>query len=117
MQAAKSHFHAGKLERAQAYLDQAMQLAQDRHYAQLPAIGYRIQGRILQAHGKFDEAQSYLERSLSELAALDDIVEHTRTVEAYGLFFLARNHEGDHEHGAALLEQARETFDQLGVNG
>jgi tetratricopeptide (TPR) repeat protein len=117
MQAAKTHFHADKLEGAQSYLDQAMQLAQDRHYAQLPAIGYRIQGRILQAQGKFDEAQSYFERSLAELDALDDIAEHTRTVEAYGLFFLARNREGDHEHGMSLLTQARATFDQLGVNG
>jgi tetratricopeptide (TPR) repeat protein len=117
LQAAKSHFHADKLEEAEFYLDQAMQLAQERHYAQLPAIGYRLQGRILQAYGKFDEAQSYFERSLAELAALEDIVEHTRTIEAYGLFFFARNRQGDQEQGRALLTQARETFDRLGVNG
>jgi tetratricopeptide (TPR) repeat protein len=117
LQAAKSHFHAGKPEEAQYYLDQAMDLAQERHYGQLPAIGHRIQGRILQAQGRFDEAQSYLERSLAELAALEDVVEHTRTLEAYGLFFLARNREGDCEHGRALLACARETFDRLGVNG
>jgi len=33
--------------------------------------------------GDFDEAQSCFKRSLAGLAAIDDMVEHTRTQEAY----------------------------------
>jgi tetratricopeptide (TPR) repeat protein len=116
-QAAKAHLYAGKVEDAQRYLDQAMQLAQRRHYRQLPATGWRLQGRIWQILGKFEEAQPCFERSLAELAAIDDIVEHARTQEAYGLFYLARKREGDTERGQALIESARATFQRLGVNG
>jgi len=117
VQSAKAHLYAGKVEDAQRYLDQAMQLAQSRHYRQLPAIGWRLQGRIWYAQGSFDEAQPCFERSLAELAAIDDIVELARTQEAYGLFYVARNREGDAERGQALLDSARATFQRLGVNG
>ncbi len=45
------------------------------------------------------------------------MVEYARTEEAYGLFYLARNREGDAERGQTLLNRARATFQQLGVNG
>jgi predicted ATPase/DNA-binding SARP family transcriptional activator len=118
VQSAKAHLYAGKLEDAQQYLEQAMQLAQSRHYRQLPAIGWRLQGRIWYAQGNFDEAQPCFERSLVELAAIDDIVELARTQEAYGLFYVARNREGDDaERGQALIDSARATFQRLGMNG
>jgi predicted ATPase/DNA-binding SARP family transcriptional activator len=117
VQAAKSYFHAGKAEEAQVFLEQAMQLALDRQYRQLPAIGERLQGRIWQAQGRFDEAQPCFERSLTSLRAIDDVVEYARTEEAYGLYYLARKREGDVERGQSLLASARDTFIQLGVNG
>jgi DNA-binding SARP family transcriptional activator/tetratricopeptide (TPR) repeat protein len=117
LQASKAHFHAGKIEGAQHYLDQSIQLAQEHHYRQLPAIGHRLQGRILQAQGQFDLAQSYFEQSLEELATLNDKVEYARTQQAYGLFFCARNQVGDQERGSALLQQANTMFGELGVNG
>lgn len=117
IQAAKSHFYAGKLEKAQIYLDQGMQLALRHEYRQLPAICWRIQGRIWQGQGRFEEAQPCFERSLTELEPLDDKVEYARTEEAYGLFYLARNKEGDLERGHALINSAHTTFKQLGVNG
>lgn len=117
VQAAKAHFHAGRPEQAQTYLDEGMQLAQSRHYRQLPAIAERLQGRIWQAQGRFEEAEPYFERSLAELQAIDDPVEYARTEEAYGLFFLARDREGDMERGQALLKSAEATFKRLGVNG
>jgi tetratricopeptide (TPR) repeat protein len=117
MQAAKAHIFAGKIKEAQRYLDQAMQLAESRQYRQLPAIGQRLQGRIWQTQGKFEQAQPCFERSLAELLALGDIVEHARTEEAYGLFYLARGQEGDAERGQALIESAKATFKRLGVNG
>ena len=117
VQAAKSYFYADEPEEAQAYLDQAVQLALDRHYYQLPAIGERLQGRIWQAQGRFDEAQPCLERSLASLRAIDDVVEFARSEEAYGLYYLARKQDGDVERGQALLESARETYKRLGVNG
>jgi len=117
VQAAKSHRYAGKIEEAQQYLDQAMQYAQSRHYRQLPAIGQRLQGRIWQAQGHFEEAQPWFERSLAELEALDDQVEYARTQEAYGLFFQERKQAGDEERGRKLLERAREIFQRLGVKG
>ena len=58
------------------YLDQAMQYAQSRQYRQLPALGQRLQGRIWQAQGQFEEALPCFERSLAELEALDDQVEY-----------------------------------------
>jgi predicted ATPase/DNA-binding SARP family transcriptional activator len=116
-QTAKAHFFAGKAEEGQHYLDQAMQLAESRHYRQLPAICQRLQGRIWQAQGKFEQAQPCFERSLSELLALGDVVEHARTEEAYGLFYLERGQAGDAERGQALTESARATFKRLGVNG
>ena len=91
VQAAKSYFYAGKAEEAQVYLEQAMQLALDRQYCQLPAIGERLQGRIWQAQGRFDEAQPCFERSLASLRAIDDVVEYARSEEAYGLYYLARD--------------------------
>src|SRR5437588_277274 len=45
VQSAKAHFYVGKVEEAQSYLDQGMQMAESRQYRQLPAIGRRIQGR------------------------------------------------------------------------
>lgn len=117
IQAAKAHIFAGKLEEAERYLDQAMQLAESRRYRQLPAIGQRLQGRIWQNQGKFEQAQPCFERSLAELLALGDVVEHARTEEAYGLFYLARGHEGDAERGQAFIESAKATFKRLGVNG
>jgi tetratricopeptide (TPR) repeat protein len=56
LQAAKAYFHTGETESAQHFLYQAMQFAQEHHYRQLPAIGQRLQGRILQAQAKFDQA-------------------------------------------------------------
>lgn len=117
MQTAKAHFYAGKLEEAQSYLNQAMELAESRQYQQLPAIGQRLQGRIWQAQGRFDEAQPCFERSLTELSAIDDVVERARTEEAYGLFYLARGKGDDAERGEMLIESARGTFQRLGVNG
>ena len=117
VQAAKAYFFAGKPTQAQYYLDQGMELAQSRQYRQLPAIGRRLQGRIYQAQGRYEEAQPCFERSLAELLALDDVVEYARTQEAYGLFFLARSSEGDLERGQKLVKSAQETFERLGVNG
>ncbi len=117
VQAAKSYFYDGKLDKAQKYLDEAMQLARSRQYYQLPAIGQRLQGRILQAHRKFAEAQPYFEQSLATLEAIDDQVEYARTQETYGDFYLARNQPGDAERGQALIESAKATFRRLGVNG
>jgi predicted ATPase/DNA-binding SARP family transcriptional activator len=117
VQAAKSYFHAGKAEEAQVYLDQAMQLALDRQYRQLPAIGERLQGRIWQAQGRFDEAQPCLERSLARLRVIDDMLEYARSEEAYGIYYLARDKDGDMERGQSLLKNAQETFKRLGVNG
>ena len=94
-----------------------MQLAQSRRYLQLPAIGLRLQGRIWTAQGRFAEAQPCFEQSLSELLALDDPVECARTQEAYGLFYLTRNSEGDFERGQSLMKSAQATFKRLGVNG
>ncbi|HEY6407858.1 MAG TPA: hypothetical protein VIY29_10370, partial [Ktedonobacteraceae bacterium] len=117
LQAAKSHLYAGEIEVAQRYLDQGMHYAQSRHYRQLPAIGQRLQGRIWEAQGRFEEAQPCLERSLAELEALDDQVEYARTQEAYGQFFQRRGQAGDEERGRKLLESAREMYQRLGVKG
>ena len=117
IQAAKSYVHAGKPEEAQTFLDQGLQLALSRQYRQLPAIGERLQGRIWQAQGRFEDAQPCFERSLASLLAIDDAVEHARTEEAYGLFYFARDNKGDVERGRALLKSARETFERLSVNG
>ncbi|HEX9132728.1 MAG TPA: AAA family ATPase, partial [Ktedonobacteraceae bacterium] len=117
IQAAKAYLHAGKPEVAQTYLDQGMQLALSRQYRQLPAIGERLQGRIWQAQGRFEDAQPCFERSFAVLLAIGDAVEHARTEEAYGLFYIARDKEGDVERGQALLESAQGTYERLGVNG
>jgi len=117
IQAAKAYLFADKPTQARFYLDQGMELAYNRQYRQLPAIGQRLQGRIYQAQGKYEEAQPCFERSLAELLSLDDVVECTRTEEAYGLFFLARESKGDVERGQELIKRAQETFKRLGVNG
>ena len=117
VQAARAYFFTGEPEQAQTRLDEAMQMAQDRHYRQLPAIAQRLQGRIWQAQNRFEEALPCFERSLVELQAIDDVVEYARTEEAFGVFFIARNREGDAERGQKLFERARETFRRLGVNG
>jgi tetratricopeptide (TPR) repeat protein len=117
LQAARACFFAGKPEEAQTYLDEGMQLAASRQYRQLPGIGQRLQGRIWQAQGRFEEAQPCFEQSLAELLAIDDVVEHARTQEAYGLFYLERDSPGDMDRGQALIQEARETFKRLGVNG
>jgi tetratricopeptide (TPR) repeat protein len=117
LQAARACFFAGKPEEAQTYLDEGMQLAASRQYRQLPGIGQRLQGRIWQAQGRFEEAQPCFEQSLAELLAIDDVVEYARTQEAYGLFYLERDSPGDMDRGQALIQEARETFKRLGVNG
>jgi predicted ATPase/DNA-binding SARP family transcriptional activator len=118
IQSVKAHYYAGKLEEAQSYLDQAMRLSLERKYRQLPAIGWRLQGRILQEQGQYAAALPYFERSLTELATLDDTLEYARTEEAYGLFYLARQQEpGDSARGQELLDSARATFTRLGVKG
>lgn len=117
VQAARAYLHAGDPASAQAYLDSALQLARERGYRQLPAIAERLQGRIWQAQGRFGDALPCFERSLAELQSLNDLVEHARTEEAFGQFFLARAASGDPERGHALIESARETYRRLGING
>ncbi|HEX7737930.1 MAG TPA: AAA family ATPase [Ktedonobacteraceae bacterium] len=117
LQTAKAYFHAGSLEQAQAYLDQALRFAQEHHYRQLTAIGHRIQGRILQAQKQFTQALPFFEQSQAELISLRDEVEYARTQEAYGLYYRARNQEGDQQLGDTLLQEARAIFTRLGVNG
>jgi DNA-binding SARP family transcriptional activator/tetratricopeptide (TPR) repeat protein len=117
IQAAKTYLHAGKQEAAQTYLDQGMELARSRQYRQLPAIGERLQGRIWQAQGRFEDAQPCFERSFAGFLAINDTVEHARTEEAFGLFYLARDKDGDTERGQSLLKSAQHTFKRLGVNG
>jgi predicted ATPase/DNA-binding SARP family transcriptional activator len=116
-QAARAYFHAGDPASAQTYLDSAMSLARERGYRQLPAIGERLQGRIWQAQGLFADALPCFERSLVELQALNDAVEHARTEEVLGLYFLERAGSGDAARGQALIESARETYRRLGING
>jgi len=117
IQAAKAYFYANQLQRAQWYLDQGMQFMQQRGYRQLPAIGFCLQGRILQAQNKFDEAQSYFEQALNTFMALNDTVELARTQEAYSQFYLARNWEDDDVRGKLLLVTSQATFQQLGIKG
>ncbi|HJT56595.1 MAG TPA: tetratricopeptide repeat protein, partial [Ktedonobacteraceae bacterium] len=117
VQLAKAYLYANKPEQAQTYLDEGMQLAAQRDYRQLIGTGQRLQGRIWQARGKFEEAQPFFEQSLAGLLAIEDAVEHARTQEAYGRFYLERNLEGDMERGEELIQEARETFKRLGVNG
>lgn len=117
LQAANAYFYAGKLEEADSYLEQAMRMGQERQYRQLPALGMRLLGRMLVAQGKFEAALPCFEQALTDLAALDDALEHTRTLEAYGLFYLARNRPGDSVRGMELLDTARATFKRLGVTG
>lgn len=117
VQAAKAYVYTDNLTQAQHYLDEAMHLAQSRQYRQLPAIGYRLQGRIWQAHKRFEEAHICFERSLAELQALDDKVEYARTQEAYGECYVKRGEEGDEEKGRQMIREAREMFRKLGVNG
>src|SRR5579875_1009992 len=116
-QAAKAYLYLDRFDEAQHYLDQARELALSRQYHQLPALIQRLQGRIWQARGWFDEAQHCFERALVELQTLDDPVEYARTQEAYGLLYLTRGHEGDATRARQLLESARQTFRKLGING
>ncbi len=117
VQAAKAYFFAGKIDEAQRYVDQAMELGKSRHYRQVPAMVQRLQGRIWQEQHRFEQAQPCFERSLAELQALDDMVEYARTQEAYAYFYFARKGEGDEARGKELLHTAQETFNRLGVNG
>jgi len=116
-QAAKAHLYIDKLDEAQHYLNQARELALSRQYRQLPALIQRLQGRLWQARGWFDEAEVCFERALNSLQMLDDPIEYARTQEAYGLLYLMRNHAGDAARARQLLESARQTFRRLGVNG
>jgi DNA-binding SARP family transcriptional activator/tetratricopeptide (TPR) repeat protein len=117
VQVAKASFHAGRLEVAQEYLNQAMQMAHERHYRQLPATCHRLRGRILQSQKNFEQAQSSFEQSLAELAALEDKVEYARTQESYALFFRERGEPNDAERAEGLQQLALATFRDLGVNG
>jgi hypothetical protein len=74
--------------------------ARSRQYRQLPAVGERLQGRIWQAQGRFEDA-----------------VEYARSEEAYGLFYIACDKDGDMERSQVLLKNAQATFRRLGVNG
>jgi hypothetical protein len=44
-------------------------------------------------------------------------VEYARSEEAYGLFYIACDIDGDIERGQVLLKSAQATFKRLGVNG
>ena len=94
-----------------------MQLSQERGYRQLSALGKRLQGRILVAKGQHHLAQTYFEQSLEELASLEDVVEHARTLEAYGQWYLAGHRLENQEKGHKLLTQSQEIFQQLGLKG
>ena len=113
IQAAKAYLYTNHLDEAQRYLDQGMQISQERQYRQLPALGKRLQGRILVAKGEYHLAQTYFEQSLNELASLDDIVEHARTLEAYGQWYLACSHLENQEEGQKLLAQSQEIFQPI----
>jgi DNA-binding SARP family transcriptional activator/tetratricopeptide (TPR) repeat protein len=117
LQAAKAYMYVDQIDEAQRYLDQGMQLSQERGYRQLPALGKRLQGRICVAKGQYRLAQTYFEQSLKELASLEDIVEHARTLEAYGQWYLAAHHLEGQEEGHKLLAQSQKIFQQLGLNG
>jgi DNA-binding SARP family transcriptional activator len=117
LQAARAHLYTKQINEAQRYLDEGMRLAQKRQYRQLPALGKRLQGRILFVKGEYDLAQTYFEQSLNELASLGDIVEHARTLEAYGEWYLASRDSTNQEKGRKLIAQSREIFQKLGLKG
>lgn len=117
IQAAKAHLYANHLDEAQRFLDQGMRLAQERQYRQVPALGKRLQGRILYIQGAYDQARMYFEQSLYELEALEDRVEYARTLEAYGQCCLADPSPGHQEQGQTLLAKAQQIFQQLGLKG
>ncbi len=117
VQAAKAYLYVKRIEEAQRYLDKGMRLAQERQYRQLPALGKRLQGRILQVKGEYHQAQTYFEQSLHELAALEDTVEYARTLEAYGQWYLAGPSPHSQEQGQKLLARAREIFRLRGLKG
>lgn len=117
LQAAKAYLYTNQIDEAQRYLDQGMRISQERQYRQLPALGKRLHGRILVAKGEYQLAQTYFEQSLHELASLDDIVEHARTLEAYGQWYLACSPGENPEEGQKLLAQSQEIFQQLGLKG
>lgn len=91
--------------------------ARSRQYRQLPAVGERLQRRIWQAQARFEDAQPCFERSPATFLAIDDVVEYACSEEAYGLFYIARDKDGDIERGQVLLKSAQATFKRLGVNG
>jgi hypothetical protein len=91
--------------------------ARSHKYRQLPAVCERLQGRIWQVQGRFEDAQPCFERSLASLLTIDDMVEYARSEDAYGLFYIARDTKGDIERGQVLLKSAQETFQLVGVNG
>ncbi|HZR44705.1 MAG TPA: hypothetical protein VFB12_31630, partial [Ktedonobacteraceae bacterium] len=117
IQAAKAHLYANHIDEAQRYLDQGMRLAQERQYRQVPALGKRLQGRILFAQGAYDQARPYFEQSLHELESLEDMVEYARTLEAYGQCCLADPSQDRQRQGQTLLAEAQEIFQRLGMKG
>ena len=117
VQAAKAYFYTNRIDEAQRYLDEGMHLSQERGYRQLPALGKRLQGRILAARGEYHLAQTYFEQSLAELASLGDIVEQARSLEAYGQWYLADHHLESQEEGQKLIAQSQQIFQRLGLKG
>jgi tetratricopeptide (TPR) repeat protein len=117
IQAAKAYLYMNRLDEAQRYLDEGMCLSQERGYRQLPALGKRLQGRILVARGEYHRAQTYFEQSLAELSSLGDVVEHARSLEAYGQWYLADRHLESQEEGQRLIAQSQQIFQQLGLKG
>ncbi len=110
LQAAVAYLSAGSNERAQQYLDEAGQIARERDYQQLIVFCKPVQARIWQEQGRLAEAEQLFARALDEAQQRHDTLQYHLILTSYGRFYLARNSDGDHERGQALIDRARTFF-------
>jgi DNA-binding CsgD family transcriptional regulator len=102
----------GKLDRAEAVLEEFEQQARTNGLAWSLATSARCRGLLLAAHAQLDAAERSLDNALHEHERLPMPFERARTLLVLGLLQRRRN---ERRHAHELLTQALAIFDELGA--
>ena len=107
LELASVHVQQGEWELARGRLDRALAVAQEKDMRDELARAARLQGEILAAKGRWDEAARSFEESRCRYHELELVVEGARTEAVYGRLLLAH---GEPARGRALLESVLTTL-------
>jgi tetratricopeptide (TPR) repeat protein len=103
----------GETVKAREFAEQRMELATHTNSRKYLVKGWRLQGEIALAHGRWDEAESMLRQALVIAQAIGDPAQFWKTLFVFGRLYTEANRP---EQAQQACHAAREIIDQVKAN-